>query len=78
VDSNDNIQNLPTVYRCLEEEVEISELSEVHLAKRRRNSLRSLRGDGCCLPLRRKREKLRRKTGMREREREREKQRGER
>jgi len=49
--------------------------SEVHLAngKRRRNSLRSLRGDGCCLPLRRKREKLRRKTGVREREREREK-----
>lgn len=44
--------------------------SEVHLAngKRGRNSLRPLRGGGCCLPLRRKREKLRRKTGGRERE----------
>lgn len=43
--------------------------SEVHLAngKRGRNSLRPLRGGGCCLPLRRKREKLRRKTGGRER-----------
>lgn len=44
--------------------------SEVHLAngKRGRNSLRPPRGGGCCLPLRRKREKLRRKTGGRERE----------
>jgi len=47
--------------------------SEIHLAngKRGRNSLRPFRGGGCCLPLRRKREKLR----EREREREREKER---
>lgn len=42
--------------------------SEVHLAngKRGRNSLRPLRGGGCCLPLRRKRERPRTRMGERE------------